>query len=234
MRPHYLHCLQIFTRHVVYALYNRSLGLGICLVIWFFLCRAHDTWIFIVAPPTMKANAFCITQKTVKEMKRYGWVSFPHLQSGFVLRLWLEVSLTAISAVIVFNQFLLWALTYWKYRRIRQQTPRWPELQPILRLVMRDNSWSFLVLGGECNSYIHLSFINRLTWPVFTRRDFLPTSLFILYPASRTNYILVCSFDSFIAVKTGAQWKALSIRDSALICTLSVLVRAAFALFISS
>lgn len=55
------------------------------------------------------------------------------------------------SALIVFNQLLLWTLTFWKYRWVhRIQTPRFSELSiSIVDTVMRDNSLVFFVLSGK-------------------------------------------------------------------------------------
>ncbi|KXN84153.1 hypothetical protein AN958_00395, partial [Leucoagaricus sp. SymC.cos] len=105
-----------------YAIHDQNTLIGTFLTIWLVLCRAHGLWIFIIVPPKMKHDKYCIVQRAVNESKQFG-------------------------AVLVFNQTLLWILTYWKYRRNVHTRPEWSN-HPIVKVVIRDNSWVSLVLGG--------------------------------------------------------------------------------------
>ncbi|KAF5348120.1 hypothetical protein D9756_010748 [Leucocoprinus leucothites] len=119
----------------VCALYDKNRIIRLCLLSWFFVSRVINIWIFIVIPPNMRANIFCLCRHTVKESNQLGAVVF--------------------GAINVFGiQCFLWALTYQRYRYIVR--PGLPD-NPILRLVMRQNSWAFLVLSGALLSILPYS-----------------------------------------------------------------------------
>ncbi|KAJ3561344.1 hypothetical protein NP233_g10250 [Leucocoprinus birnbaumii] len=149
---------------VVYALYEKDRLVGLCLLAWFLISRATNIWIFIVIPPNMRANLFCISQHTVKESNQLRSVLF--------------------GAIGVFgNQSLLWLLTYRRYRYFKR--PGWSD-NPILRLVMKENSWSFVMLTGKITLDCHLN-ENR---PEIDRCPSFPPSIFSISPPSRTNHVM--------------------------------------------
>ncbi|KXN80866.1 hypothetical protein AN958_07088 [Leucoagaricus sp. SymC.cos] len=106
----------------VYALYGRKLWIGALLIFWFACCRASDVWFWTVGNDQLKLDMYCILT---------------------------QVSATSrwMSLLVVINQTILWFLSYRKYRTaVRDQ---WIEQSPVLRTVIRDNSWTLLVLFGN-------------------------------------------------------------------------------------
>jgi hypothetical protein len=62
------------------------------------------------------------------------------------------------SVIVIFNQLALWMLTCWKYYR-HTTNRRWP-VPPLIQLVMRDNTWTFLVLTGAV-AFVSLLVVER-------------------------------------------------------------------------
>ncbi|KXN87622.1 hypothetical protein AN958_08358 [Leucoagaricus sp. SymC.cos] len=104
----------------VFALYERNRSLGVLLIVWFLLSRALNLWTISEALKEAKVDSFCIPLKTPESSKWFG-------------------------LNVVVNLGLLWILTARKYRRAVQE--RWSQY-PLVRLVMRENSWVFLLLTG--------------------------------------------------------------------------------------
>ncbi|KAF9444302.1 hypothetical protein P691DRAFT_712088 [Macrolepiota fuliginosa MF-IS2] len=114
----------------VYALYDRARLMGTLLVLWFTFSRILNFWNGIDAMENMEADRFCIIKKTPDGSKWF-------------------------SLTIIVNQFLLWALTYYKYRDAVKEG--WSR-HPIVRVVMRDNSWVFITFTGILVSLLPYSF----------------------------------------------------------------------------
>ncbi|KXN84547.1 hypothetical protein AN958_12333 [Leucoagaricus sp. SymC.cos] len=111
--------MEIFMMAQVFALYERNRLLGIILALWFLLSRAIDIYSCLDAI-NGETDKFCIPKKSPDSA------------------LW-------FSAAMVFNQSLLWYLTFRKYRRAVNEG--W-STYPVIRLVFRDNSWVVMAIGG--------------------------------------------------------------------------------------
>ncbi|KAJ3552855.1 hypothetical protein NP233_g12780 [Leucocoprinus birnbaumii] len=113
-----------------FRLYERKPMLGICLGIWFLISRALNVWNGIDAVNDMKPDSLCNIQETPDSS------------------LW-------FSLTIIINQLVLWLLIMDKYRNAHKA--QW-SMPPLLRIVMRDSSWVFVVLTGKSNAFIDLEF----------------------------------------------------------------------------
>ncbi|KAF9449611.1 hypothetical protein P691DRAFT_667119 [Macrolepiota fuliginosa MF-IS2] len=104
----------------VYALYGRTPPMGALLVVWFIISRVLNIWSGMESLKGLEPNLFCTTTETPEDSKWF-------------------------SLTVVINQFLLWVLTYYKYRSAVREG--WSK-HPIVRVVVRDNLWVFIILSG--------------------------------------------------------------------------------------
>lgn len=104
----------------IFALYDCSVRLGGILALWFIFCRGLDGWNVSRSSQEVVMDNLCIIRKILKYAK---WFSASHLstQAGF------------------------WLLTYRKYRQAKHEG--WSN-QPLIQLIMWDNSCVLLVLSG--------------------------------------------------------------------------------------
>ncbi|KAF9447267.1 hypothetical protein P691DRAFT_645240, partial [Macrolepiota fuliginosa MF-IS2] len=125
----------------VYALYDRTRLMGTLLALWFTLSRILNIWNGVQSVGAIETDSFCIIKETPNSSKWF--------------------SLTTVT-----NQFLLWALTYYKYRDAVKGG--WSK-HPIIRVVMRDNSWVFIVLAGIFISLLPYSlYVDQVAHIIFS------------------------------------------------------------------
>ncbi|KAF9454471.1 hypothetical protein P691DRAFT_808614 [Macrolepiota fuliginosa MF-IS2] len=128
----------------VYALYDRARLMGTLLTLWFTFSGIFNFWNGISAMTDIETDLFCIIAETPNSSKWF-------------------------SLTIAVNQCLLWALTFHKYRSAVKEG--WAR-HPIIRVVIRDNSWVFLTFSGllafllPYSLYIHQ--VGGFVYPLFT------------------------------------------------------------------
>ncbi|KAJ3556111.1 hypothetical protein NP233_g12053 [Leucocoprinus birnbaumii] len=132
----------------VFALYERKPILGFCLALWFLVSRALNIWNGVDAMNDIKPDPLCNIRET------------PESSMWF-------------SLTIIVNQLLLWLLTMDKYRNA--QKAQW-SMPPLLRIVMRDSSWVFVVLTALLSLMLPYAFyierLDHLTfWMILNMRS---------------------------------------------------------------
>lgn len=104
----------------VYALYNRSIRVGGLLAFWFLLSRGFDAWRVTQMMQEVVMDKECLVPRPSVRVE------------GFIV-------------LVLLNQGIFWSLTYRRYRSAVREG--WSG-NPIIRVVMRDNSSVFVVLAG--------------------------------------------------------------------------------------
>ncbi|KAF5348115.1 hypothetical protein D9756_010766 [Leucocoprinus leucothites] len=111
----------------VHALYNHKFWVGAVLAAWYMLCRTYNAWALPRAVAQVETNINCIPIKSPGTSR---WITY---------------------VVIILNQAMFWCLSYRKYRCAVRDG--WSDYS-LIRLVIRDNSWAFLLLVGVLVSLI--------------------------------------------------------------------------------
>lgn len=137
-----------------------------------------NLWNGIKGVTEVETDLFCIPKQMPNSTKWFGCVYSDSLSQGAYG--------AKHSSTVVINQCLLWVLTFHKYRNAVKGG--WSK-HPIIRVVMRDNSWACIIMSGDVVRHPNGRLVTHL--PTTRYRD-LSTPLLISRSTTRSCHLLVC------------------------------------------
>ncbi|KAF5362361.1 hypothetical protein D9756_002790 [Leucocoprinus leucothites] len=119
---------------------NERFWVGVTLGLWYLFCRAYGIRSLLIGITQIEMDIYCIPRRSPDDSRWF-------------------------CLLIVVNQAIFWYLGYWKYRSTVRDG--WSNY-PLIRIVIRDNSWTFLLFADEtCSDIEHVELSTAVATGIF-------------------------------------------------------------------